>query len=392
MVQESTEDSLISPTMPTASEQIQPLRGGKWAAILLTTDRAQQIRIVRSLWSALLIAVCVGLIAYAVQARLVGAQEGKVLSGLMLASSAAFYVALRSGFNLRFADPALTLPQILAALTWTAGAYSSTNDVHGGILMFVALVLVFAAFNLPPPHARVASLYAVLVTGVMMAFKSVDDPIRYQPRVEWVYFIFLVTMVPTVVVLAAHLDKMRQHLQGQKADLVTALARIQDMASRDPLTGLINRRKMLEVLSEHAALGKRKLLTFSLAYIDLDHFKHVNDNWGHGVGDEVLRGFAAAANRLLRETDVIARWGGEEFLVLLPDVPPGSPVLALERLRSAMAGVQLSPSEPGLRMTFSSGITGHRPGETIGDTIDRADRALYRAKASGRNQSVVVDT
>ncbi|MGH6649395.1 GGDEF domain-containing protein [Aquabacterium sp.] len=368
-----------------------PLRGGRFAAIFLTTDRAQRTRIVRSLWSVALIAICVGLIAYAVQSRLVAPQEGELLSGLMLASSLVFYIALRSGFNRRFADPALTLPQILAALTWIAGAYGATNEAHGGILMFVALVLVFGAFNLTPERARLSSLYAVMVMGSVMAFKSVDDPVRYQPRVEWVYFIFLVTMVPTVVVLAAHLDRMRQHLHGQKADLVTALARIQDMASRDPLTGLINRRKMLEVLAEHAALSKRNMLTFSVAYIDLDHFKQVNDNWGHGVGDEVLKGFAAASQSLLRETDVIARWGGEEFLVLLPDVPPGSPVLAIERLRSAMAGAQLSQTEPGLRMTFSSGIAGHRLGEAIEETVERADRALYRAKASGRNQSVVAN-
>jgi diguanylate cyclase (GGDEF)-like protein len=230
----------------------------------------------------------------------------------------------------------------------------------------------------------------VLIMGAVMAIKSVDDPVRYASRVEWVYFIFLVTMVPTVTVLAAHLEKMRQHLQAQKADLVTALARIQDMASRDPLTGLINRRKMMDVLAEHAALSRRKMLTFSVAYIDLDHFKQVNDRWGHGVGDEVLKGFAAAANRLLRETDVIARWGGEEFVVLLPDVPPGGPALAIERLRTAMDGIPLSATAPDLRMTFSSGIAAHRLNETIDDTVERADKALYQAKASGRNQSVLV--
>lgn len=258
--------------------------------------------------------------------------------------------------------------------------------------MFVALVLVFGAFNLSPRRARITSLYAVLVMGLVMATKSLHDPLRYQPRVEWAYFIILVTMVPTVAVLAAHLHKMRQHLRGQTADLVSALARIQDMAARDPLTGLINRRKMLDVLAQHAALSQREMLAFSLAYIDLDHFKQVNDSWGHRVGDEVLRGFADEAQCLLRETDVMARWGGEEFLVLLPDLPPGSPIIAVERMRSVLAGMRLSASAPALRMTFSAGIAVHRLGETMDETIERADKALYQAKASGRNQTVVAST
>ncbi|MDI1258201.1 GGDEF domain-containing protein [Aquabacterium sp.] len=367
----------------------EPWLGSKFATFFLTSVPEQRTRIVRSLWSALVVVMCVGLIAYAVHTDVMVSKAGWALSCVMIASNMAFYVALRSGFNLRFADPALTLPQVLAALTWIAGCYGLTGETHGGLLMFVALVLVFGAFNLTPRRARITSLYALLVMGLVMAIKSLNDPLRYQPRVEWAYFIFLLTMVPTVAVLAAHLQKMRQHLRGQTADLVSALARIQDMAARDPLTGLINRRKMLDVLAQHAALSEREMLAFSLAYIDLDHFKQVNDSWGHRVGDEVLRGFADEAQRLLRDTDVMARWGGEEFLVLLPDLPPGSPLMAVERMRVAMAGMGLSASAPALRMTFSAGIAVHRVGETMDETIERADKALYQAKASGRNQIVV---
>lgn len=367
----------------------EPLLGHKIATFFLTSLSEQRTRIVRSLWSALVVVMCVGLIAYAIHTDLMEPVEGWALSCAMIASNLAFYMALRTGFNLRFADPALTMPQVLAALTWIAGCYGATSEAHGGLLMFVALVLVFGAFNLSPRRARITSLYAVVVMGMVMAIKSLHDPLRYQPRVEWAYFIFLVTMVPTVAVLAAHLHKMRQHLRGQTADLVSALARIQDMAARDPLTGLINRRKMLDVLAQHAALSQREVLAFSLAYIDLDHFKQVNDSWGHRVGDEVLRGFADEAQRLLRETDVMARWGGEEFLVLLPDLPPGSPIIAVERMRSVLAGMGLSASAPALRMTFSAGIAVHRLGETMDETIERADKALYQAKASGRNQIVV---
>lgn len=366
------------------------LRGGRLAAWVLSSDPKQRLRITRSLLSSIVFFVCVGLVSYAVSIGMMVPEEGHLLSACIGLTNIGFYIVLRSGYNLRFTEPALTLPQIIAALTWIAGAYGTTNEAHGGTLMLVSLVLVFGVFNMDPRRARISALYAVGAMGIVMLYKSQSDPLRYPAKVEWVYFVFVATIVPTITILAAQLNRMRQRLKGQKEDLAAALARIQEMATRDELTGLYNRRQMIQVLADHVALNKRSMVEFSVALLDLDFFKRVNDTYGHGVGDEVLRGFAAEAQRVLRETDVIARWGGEEFLVMMPEVPPGSPAVGIERLRSALADLQISPTVAELRMGFSSGITAYRAGEPIEETIDRADKALYQAKAAGRNQSVIV--
>lgn len=362
----------------------------KLAALFLTTDRQQRVRITRSLLSASVFVVCVGLIAYATWRGIMNPQEGAVLASGIVVSSIAFYVALRSGFNLRFAEPALTLPQTLAAITWIAGAYATTNAAHGGTLMLLALVLVFGIFSMDPRRARLSGVYTVCIMGVVMLYKGWTAPLMYPAKVEWMYFVMVLTVVPTITTLSSQLAKMRQRLTRQKADLRDALARIRELATRDDLTGLINRRQMNQVLADQAALDKRSRVDFSVVVLDLDHFKCVNDTYGHGVGDEVLRNFAAEARRVLRETDVIARWGGEEFLLMMPEVPPGAPAIGIERLRGALALLQISATVPELRISFSAGITTYRSAESVDDAIERADQGLYQAKAAGRNRSVSV--
>lgn len=367
-----------------------PVRGSKVAACILSSDRKQRLRITRSLLSSLVFVICVGLIAYAVQIGMMNPTQGIVLSALILVSNVAFYVTLRSGLNLRFADPSLTLPQILAALTWIAGAYGITNEAHGGTLMLVSLVLVFGVFNMNRRRAGISAVYATCIMGLVMVFKNWDDPVRYPAKVEWVYFVFVATIVPTIAILAAQLDAMRERLKRQREELTIALDRIQELATRDELTGLYNRRHMNQVLTEHAAMAKRGMLDFSVALIDLDFFKRVNDTYGHGVGDEVLRGFAAETARVMRETDVVSRWGGEEFLLMMPEVPPGFPATGIDRLREAVDALQISSTVPDLRMSFSCGITSYRENESINDAIARADEALYQAKATGRKRTVLV--
>lgn len=357
---------------------------------VLTSDRQQSLRITRSLLSASVFVVCVGLIAYGSWRGIMDPHQGAVLAALVVVSCAGFYLALRSGFNLRFADPALTLPQTLAAITWIAGAYCTTNAVHGGTLMLLALVLVFGIFSMNLRRARLSGVYTVGIMGAVMLYKNATDPVVYPATVELMHFVFVLTVVPTITTLSSQLTKMRQRLKNQKAELSDALARIQELATRDELTGLINRRQMNQVLLDHVALDKRNMVEFSVVLVDLDHFKCVNDTYGHGVGDEVLRNFGAQALRVLRETDVIARWGGEEFLLLMPEVPPGSPAIGIERLRGALANLQISVTVPELRIGFSAGVTTYRTGDSVQAVIERADRALYQAKAAGRNQSVFV--
>jgi diguanylate cyclase (GGDEF)-like protein len=205
-----------------------------------------------------------------------------------------------------------------------------------------------------------------------------------------IYFVLAATVLGAISQLAMLLSNMRRRLTMQKTELQRALTHIQEMATHDDLTGLANRRHMLDLLNQHALRHARGGPSFYVAMTDLDHFKNINDSHGHAVGDEALRAFARQAQAQLRNTDVIGRWGGEEFLLLMPETPPGDPNVGLERLRASLEDFPVSEQVPALRVRFSAGLSRFRDGEAVGDTIERADRAVYAAKAAGRNRTVAL--
>jgi diguanylate cyclase (GGDEF)-like protein len=362
------------------------------ATLILGHERKQQLRISRSLTAAFVFLACIGLQIYGYWHGLMEAQYVWRLSIVILVNVVFWYALLRSGLNLRFRDPALTLPQVLSALTIITYAYSVTGRIHGSIMMLLTLVQVFGIFNMSQRDSRLAGFYSLGLMGCAMVYKTLTDPENYPYQVELAHFILIAAILPTISSLAGQLNSMRMRLQSQKNELAQALTRIQILATRDELTGLFNRRHMMEVLTQHQ---KRLIRSghhrFCLALLDIDHFKRINDTHGHGVGDEVLREFAATLQRALRDTDVLARWGGEEFLLLINDTSPELANIGLERARDMLASAPLLAHMPDLRVTFSAGLTGYDDVEELSICIERADQALYRAKAEGRNRTVIDD-
>lgn len=363
------------------------------ADLVFTTDRKQRLRIKRSLMAANVYLICVALMVYAWSVGFMAAEHVLGLGAAIAFNVLAAYAMLRSGLNLRFEDPALTLAQILAAITVIVGAYAHTGPFHGSTMMLLTLVLVFGIFNLKARAAKITAAYTVVLMGAAMLFKSRQDPLNYALKLEVAHFVLTAAIVPTISMLAAQLSNLRSKLQAQKDELAQALTRIQVLATRDDLTGLCNRRHMLEVLGEHQKrLSRSGRHPFCLALLDLDHFKRVNDTHGHGVGDEVLRHFSAQARAGIREVDVLARWGGEEFLLLLVDATPAQAHLSIERIRLALAQSPLHAGALCLSVTFSAGLTRFEPGTSLDACIERADRALYVAKRQGRNRTCVDPT
>ncbi|MBI3380555.1 MAG: GGDEF domain-containing protein [Aquabacterium sp.] len=358
--------------------------------LLLTTDRKQRLRITRSLMAANVFIACCFLQIYAWSVGYMELDDVKRLCGVILLNILLWYVVLRTGLNLRFDDPAMTLPQILSALTIIVGAYSVTGPVHGSTMMLLALVLVFGIFNMKQKGAIVAGGYTVVLMGVAILIKIRTDPHNYPFKLEIAHFVLTAAIVPTISGLAAQLSSLRAKLQAQKDELANALVRIQILATRDELTGLVNRRHMMDVLSQHKKrLERSGHHRFCLALLDIDHFKRINDTHGHAVGDEVLRNFSKVVQSGLRDTDVLARWGGEEFLVLLNDTSPELANVGLERARMLLAEATLVPALPDLKPTFSAGLTAYNLSEALDVCIERADRALYKAKDGGRNCTVI---
>lgn len=170
---------------------------------------------------------------------------------------------------------------------------------------------------------------------------------------------------------------------GERLTIMRAFARFELQASRDPLTGLLNRRSLTEALAQLTADG----IPFTVAFADLDHFKQLNDQHGHEAGDRALRSVARSMRDGLRPRDLLCRWGGEEFVIVLPDCSQIDAVEAMERMRARVAWV--TRNEKQAVVTVSVGVAEAEPDEAFETAVARADAALLAAKAAGRDQVVV---
>jgi diguanylate cyclase (GGDEF)-like protein/PAS domain S-box-containing protein len=169
-----------------------------------------------------------------------------------------------------------------------------------------------------------------------------------------------------------------------------AEARLERLARTDALTGVANRSHLFACATAEIRRAARYRRPLSVLMVDLDHFKRVNDEFGHAVGDAVLAEFAQFCVRLLRADDVIARYGGEEFVALLPETDGQGALAVAERLREAAAQIRIAPAPASRRVTVSIGVASLLPGEAAIETVlARADEALYDAKAAGRDRIVM---
>jgi diguanylate cyclase (GGDEF)-like protein len=156
------------------------------------------------------------------------------------------------------------------------------------------------------------------------------------------------------------------------------------LATTDQLTGLANRHRMRHLITQERSRSERTSRAFSLVICDIDRFKDINDKYGHDIGDEVLRRVADVLATTARVHDTVARWGGEEFLVLLPETELRGAIDAAERMRRATEQHTFGT----FNVTLSFGVAVNRPSETTDDTLKRADNALYEGKHTGRNRVV----
>lgn len=297
-----------------------------------------------------------------------------------------FYVLMRSGLNQRLADPTMIEAQSWAAIGFLAWGYLIGGPGRPVALLLLAAILTFSVSSTTYRQlVRECFLAAVLFGGAMWQVTTLDGGSITSMVMQAVYFCVLLLVLATLCLLVAQMSRLREVAQSHQTELQEAMARIRDMATHDDLTGLFNRRHMLERLNNEKHRSIRSGRGFCLAMIDIDHFKRVNDQFGHGTGDQVLSSVANAIAAGLRETDVVARWGGEEFLVMFTDTDLGTAERVLQRMQQALAQSTVAERAPQLRVSFSAGVADYQAGEMLTRTIDRADRALYAAKAAGRN-------
>lgn len=183
----------------------------------------------------------------------------------------------------------------------------------------------------------------------------------------------------------------RRRLETANVQLSRLNSELHEQATHDYLTGALNRRAFSALLNTELERAKRYGGDLSCALIDIDHFKRINDQRGHAVGDLTLKFLVEAINRHLRRTDVLARMGGEEFALLMPNTPLGEAVQVVDRIRQLVAEQTVAGVEPPLQITFSGGVAGWHPGATDRALLNAADHALYAAKGAGRNRVLVAE-
>ncbi len=186
------------------------------------------------------------------------------------------------------------------------------------------------------------------------------------------------------------LEEANRQLEDRNERLNEAIEQLHVAAMTDPLTGLRNRRHMTMKIQEEMVRFKRSQRAFSLILADIDHFKQVNDLYGHECGDQVLRHVSDKLRLGIREQDHVARWGGEEFLLLLPETGADGALLVAEKLRLAVAESRALCQDQDIRVTMTFGVTEYDQSGNMDSTIREADNALYLGKQRGRNRAVAL--
>ncbi len=306
--------------------------------------------------------------------------------GLMLC--AAFHLVLGSSLPERIRDHHLVMEQMVANSALAMGFLLWTPQVGVPLLMGCFVIFAFGALRMKFRSVVFGSAALALAMGLIVAFlgEGVDLPVATpaQRAVSGLWFAFVLSRLAFLGQHGAHL---RALLNEQRARLTVALAEVERLASRDELTGVMNRRAIMASVSEERERMKRTGAPFAVALFDIDLFKRVNDERGHLVGDEVLRRFCAAASDAIRTTDRLGRYGGEEFLVLMPVTGHNDAAhAAAERVREAVARVDWNGVDAGLEVTVSAGVGVAAAEDTVEALLGRADRALYAAKHDGRNR------
>ncbi|MGZ5875529.1 MAG: GGDEF domain-containing protein [Bradyrhizobium sp.] len=307
------------------------------------------------------------------------------LSGMGLIG---FFVVLSEAHvSDRFDDHFLTVFQVGGHVTLQLGFLLAAPQIGYAFLSVLFLIFGFGALRMTSRQATVA--WTLTMMGLAPIFLLTSAHIGMPVATDIERFAAMLCYVLTIgqcAFVGLYGSSLRKMLYNRSFELKEANKRIEELAELDELTGSFNRRCIMRMLDEEVSRAHLTKAACSIALIDLDWFKRINDTYGHPTGDEVLRTFAITVFANIRNIDRFGRFGGEEFLLVLPDAPHDTAVRILDRLRAIIADLDWSAFSQGMRVTVSAGIATLRPDETPDALLVRADRALYEAKARGRNR------
>jgi diguanylate cyclase (GGDEF)-like protein len=307
------------------------------------------------------------------------------LSGIALIGF--FAVLSETHVNDRFEDHYLTIFQVGGHVGLQFGFLLAAPEIGYVFLSVLFLIFEFGALRMTSRQATI--VWTLTMAGLAPIFLLTSTPIGMPFATSLERLAAMLCYVLTIgqcAFLGLYGSSLRRMLYKRSFELKAANKRIEELAELDELTGSFNRRCIMRMLDDEIARAQRVNTPCSIALIDLDWFKRINDGYGHPTGDEVLRTFAITVFANIRNIDKFGRYGGEEFLLLLPDTPGDSAARTLDRLREIIADLDWSAFSPGMRVTISAGVATLRRDESPDTFLARADSALYAAKARGRNR------
>jgi diguanylate cyclase len=298
-----------------------------------------------------------------------------------------FAVLSETNFSDRFEDHYLTVFQVVSHVAIQLGFLLAVPKIAFAFVSVLFLIFGFGALRMTSWQATIT--WTLATTGLIAVFLFTDLPVgmpvgtQTERLAAMLCFVLIIGQCAYVGLFGSTL---RKTLYRRSVELKAAYRRIEELAEIDELTGAFNRRCIMRMLEEEISRAHRLNAPCAIALIDLDWFKRINDAYGHPTGDEVLRTFAITMFANVRTIDRFGRYGGEEFLLVLPDTTQQSAVGMLDRLRAIIAELEWSAFSPGMSVTMSAGVTVLHDNENSDNVLARADSALYAAKAQGRNR------
>lgn len=318
-----------------------------------------------------------------------------VILGITL--QAIFFGIFKSGLNLRFKDPSLTSPQIVIAMLLLTYLLAFSGEFRGSLIMVYPIILMFGVFQLSRRAFIGHAGLALILYGVLVLFSTFQETSSEALSVHLLEWFVLACFTGWLSFFCSYIRELRGRLQRRHNVLQThqttlrdMMGQLQSLADTDSLTGLANRRYFLSEAQRRITLLSpgRKV---GIALIDLDNFKKINDVYGHAAGDEVLQGFARIARGSLRDKDLVARFGGEEFVILLDNSDLAALHQCIERIRTRFAQTCFTSVGEEIYCTLSAGLNLIGLDEDLEKRLKQADQALYRAKGTGRNRCEVYE-
>jgi diguanylate cyclase (GGDEF)-like protein len=302
---------------------------------------------------------------------------------------ALYPLALRAGLSRRWIRiVAILAPSIVTFMDLQMRAGQS-GDLTGSIVLLLYLIAYARILALPfGMPVTISSIGLLMAIPIAMKIAGLAPGLPSTQLFVPTMFFAMLPMALMMFLLELNLTRNLHNTHEQRRKL-------EDLAIQDPLTGLHNRRYFMLSASEHLRLATRRGNSFCVLMVDLDHFKQINDTFGHATGDQVIRLTSDVLRQELRASDVLARFGGEEFIACLPDTDQESALVAAERIRLNLERSNLPDAQgqdAALKVTASIGIAAARgSSESLEVLIERADQALYEAKHGGRNRVICAD-